>query len=94
MNWAVIITLILIGILGLVLEFLVIPGGIVGIVSGFVIAGGIGIAYYKYGVLAGNITLIITVIGILVGHLFHATLTHMEEADARHQNRQQSERSK
>lgn len=70
MNWAVIITLILIGILGLVLEFLVIPGGIVGIVSGFVIAGGIGIAYYKYGVLAGNITLIVTVIGILVGIYF------------------------
>ena len=70
MNWAVIITIILIGILGLVLEFLVIPGGIVGIVSGLVIAGGIGIAYYKYGMLAGNITLIITAIGILVGIYF------------------------
>lgn len=70
MNWAVIITIILIGILGLVLEFLVVPGGIVGVVSGLVIAGGIGMAYYKYGVLAGNITLIVTVVGILVGIFF------------------------
>lgn len=70
MNLAVIITLILIGILGLVLEFLVVPGGIVGIISALVIAGGIGIAYYKYGVLAGNITLIVTVIGILTGLFF------------------------
>lgn len=70
MNWAVIITIILIGIIGLVLEFLVVPGGIVGIISGLVIAGGIGIAYYQYGVLAGNITLIITVIGIIVGIFF------------------------
>lgn len=70
MNWAVIITIILIGIIGLVLEFLVVPGGIVGIISGLVIAGGIGIAYYKYGVLAGNITLIVTVIGIIVGIFF------------------------
>ncbi len=70
MNWAVIITIILIGIIGLVLEFLVVPGGIVGIISGLVIAGGIGIAYYQYGVLAGNITLIVTVIGIIVGIFF------------------------
>ena len=70
MNWAVITTLILIGILGLVLEFLVVPGGVVGIISALIIAGGIGIAYYKYGVLAGNITLIVTVIGILVGIFF------------------------
>ena len=70
MNWAVIITIILIGILGLVLEFLVVPGGIVGVISGLVIAGGIGMAYYKYGVLAGNITLIVTVVGILVGIFF------------------------
>ena len=70
MNWAVIITIILIGILGLVLEFLVVPGGIVGVISGLIIAGGVGLAYYKYGVLAGNITLIVTVIGILVGIFF------------------------
>lgn len=70
MNWAVIITIILIGILGLVLEFLVVPGGVVGIISGLVIAGGVGLAYYQYGVLAGNITLIVTVIGILVGIFF------------------------
>ncbi len=42
MNWAVIITIILIGILGLVLEFLVVPGGIVGVISGLIIAGGVG----------------------------------------------------
>ena len=70
MNWAVIITIILIGILGLVLEFLVVPGGVVGVISGLVIAGGVGLAYYQYGVLAGNITLIVTVIGILVGIFF------------------------
>jgi membrane-bound ClpP family serine protease len=70
MNWAVITSLILIGILGLVLEFLVVPGGVVGVISALIIAGGIGIAYYKYGVLAGNITLIVTVIGILVGIFF------------------------
>ena len=70
MNGAVIITIILIGIIGLVLEFLVVPGGVVGVISGLVIAGGIGIAYYKYGALAGNITLIVTVIGILVGIFF------------------------
>lgn len=67
MNWAVIIILIVIGIIGLALEFLVVPGGIVGVISGLIIAGGIGMAYYKYGVLAGNITLIVTVIGILFG---------------------------
>lgn len=70
MNWAVIITIILIGILGLVLEFLVVPGGVVGVISGLVIASGVGLAYYQYGVLAGNITLIVTVIGILVGIFF------------------------
>lgn len=67
MNWVIIITIILIGIIGLVLEFLVIPGGIVGIVSGLIIAGGIGLSYYHFGVTAGNITLIATVVAILVG---------------------------
>jgi membrane-bound ClpP family serine protease len=70
MNWAIIITIILIGIIGLVLEFLVVPGGIVGVVSGLIIAGGIGMAYYQYGALAGNITLIVTVVGILIGIVF------------------------
>lgn len=67
MNWIIIITIILIGIIGLVLEFLVIPGGVVGIVSGVIIAGGISIAYYQYGLLAGNLTLIITVVAIVTG---------------------------
>lgn len=67
MNWVIIITIILIGIIGLVLEFLVIPGGIVGIVSGLIIAGGIGLSYYHFGVTAGNITLIATVVAILGG---------------------------
>ena len=70
MNWAIIITIILIGIVGLVLEFLVVPGGIVGVVSGLIIAGGIGMAYYQYGTLADNITLIVTVVGILIGIVF------------------------
>lgn len=70
MNWAIIITVIVIGIIGLVLEFLVVPGGVVGVISGLIIAGGVGMAYYKYGVLAGNITLIVTVIGILIGLFF------------------------
>ncbi len=70
MNWAIIITVILIGIIGLVLEFLVVPGGIVGVISGLIIAGGIGMAYYQYGALAGNITLIVTVVGILIGIVF------------------------
>lgn len=67
MNWVIIITIILIGIIGLVLEFLVIPGGIVGIVSGLIIAGGIGLSYYHFGVTAGNITLVATVVAILAG---------------------------
>lgn len=67
MDWAVIITIILIGIIGLVLEFLVIPGGIVGIISGLIIAGGIGLSYYQFGATAGNITLIVTAVAILVG---------------------------
>ncbi len=67
MNWAIIITIILIGIVGLVLEFLVIPGGVVGIVSGLIIAGGIGLSYYYFGVTAGNITLVVTVVAILAG---------------------------
>ena len=70
MNWPVIITIILIGIIGLVLEFLVIPGGVVGVISGLIIAGGVGLAYYNYGPTAGNITLIATAITILVGIYF------------------------
>lgn len=70
MSWPVIITIILIGIIGLVLEFLVIPGGVVGVISGLIIAGGIGLTYYNYGPTAGNITLIATAITILVGIYF------------------------
>lgn len=70
MNWATIIIIILIGIIGLVLEFLVIPGGVVGVISGIVIAFGVGLSYYQYGAVAGNITLAITVVAILVGLVF------------------------
>lgn len=71
MNWAIIIiTLIVVGVLGLVLEFLLIPGGVVGAISGLAIIAGIVLTYYEYGTVAGNITLIITVVALLVGLFF------------------------
>lgn len=71
MNWAIIIiTLIVVGVLGLVLEFLLIPGGVVGAISGLSIIAGIVLTYYEYGTVAGNITLIITVVALLVGLFF------------------------
>lgn len=71
MNWAIIIiTLIVVGVLGLVLEFLLIPGGVVGAISGLSIIAGIVLTYCEYGTVAGNITLIITVIALLVGLFF------------------------
>lgn len=71
MNWAIIIVmLIIVGVLGLVLEFLLVPGGVVGAISGLTIIAGIVLTYYEYGTVAGNITLIITVIALLVGLFF------------------------
>lgn len=71
MNWTIIIiTLIVVGVLGLVLEFLLIPGGVVGVISGLAIIAGIVLTYCEYGTAAGNITLIITVIALLVGLFF------------------------
>ncbi|MCQ2271317.1 MAG: NfeD family protein [Bacteroidales bacterium] len=71
MNWTIIIiTLIVVGVLGLVLEFLLIPGGVVGAISGLAIIAGIVLTYYEYGTVAGNITLIITVVALLVGLFF------------------------
>lgn len=66
MNWGIIITLIMIGIIGLALEFLIIPGGIVGVISAIVIAGGVVMSYVQYGPTAGNITLISTMVLTIV----------------------------
>lgn len=62
MNWGVLITLIILGLLALILEILVIPGGVVGVVGCVMMLVGVFIAYIKYGALAGNITLITTLV--------------------------------
>lgn len=62
MNWGVLITIIVLGLLSLILEILVIPGGVVGIVGCLMMLGGVIATYVTYGALAGNITLITTMI--------------------------------
>ncbi|MCK9338535.1 MAG: NfeD family protein [Bacteroidales bacterium] len=66
MNWAVVISLIVFGLIALILEILVIPGGVVGILGLLSITAGIIISYVTYGTTAGNITLAITLVVIIV----------------------------
>ncbi len=61
--WAVITTLILVGIFLLVLEILVIPGtGFAGVLGFVSMATGVWLAYSKTGVTGGNITLVSTLV--------------------------------
>ncbi len=61
--WAVIITLILVGMILVVLEILVIPGvGITGILGFLLMVAGVWTAYARNGSSAGNATLLITIL--------------------------------
>ena len=62
MNWGLIISLIVLGLLSLVLDILVIPGGVVGIFGCVMMLAGIIISYAQYGAVAGNITLLSTLV--------------------------------
>lgn len=66
MNWIIIITLIVIGIIALIIEFLVVPGAVVGILGSISIVGGIVFSYTEYGIKAGNITLFTTAAAIII----------------------------
>jgi membrane-bound ClpP family serine protease len=61
--WAIITTLILVGILLLILEILVIPGtGFAGVLGFVSMAAGVWLAYAKTGTASGNITLVSTLV--------------------------------
>lgn len=65
MSIGVIVTLILLGIICLILEFLVIPGAIVGIIGSLMIVGGI-VGAYTISSVVGNITLVSTLLFLII----------------------------
>ncbi|MBQ9434801.1 MAG: NfeD family protein [Bacteroidales bacterium] len=62
MNWGLVISLIVLGLLSLLLDILVIPGGVVATFGCLMMLCGIVISYVQYGAVAGNITLLSTLV--------------------------------
>jgi len=71
MNWVLIISLIVLGLIFIVAEILFIPGGILGIIGGLIVGYGVYLSYDIFGDFAGNITLAATSLLIIFG-LFYA----------------------
>ena len=70
MTWALIISLIVIGLLFILAEILFIPGGILGIVGGGIVGYGVYLSYDQFGSTEGNITLAATSVFIIAGFVY------------------------